>query len=164
MCSIFAAGPSERSKFCAMSQVSVNITTPLPPTQFELSIDTESVVREVAADQPIWIRALILQTLASNIFPLSDRQLRELIEFLCPADLPAPSPQVQWASRKIMQERLRIFTNGQRRSRQSRRLDSGTLRALGFKRGRMTEQSNVRSQREVKTMSERLRRCLLRST
>jgi len=87
----------------------MNITSPLPARQLDLSIDTESMVIEIADGQPHWIHTLIIETLGSNIVPLSNRSLRDLIKFLCPAEIPDHTKEVEWASRKIMQERLQVY-------------------------------------------------------
>lgn len=110
----------------------MNITTPLPAAQFELSIDLPSLVEEIAHDQPQWIRALILQTLESNLVPLTHRQVRELIVYLCPGQTPAQTHEVRWASWRIMQERLMLFTAREAKTPPSNQQNVKALTALGL--------------------------------
>ncbi len=135
----------------------MNITRPLPPTQFELKVDTPSLVREVASNQPRWIHDLIVQTLSTNLVPLTYRQLREVIVLLCPADVPEHTPEVEWASRKIMQERLGAFTRDPKLFTKTRQRDTRTLRALGFTSQSAIKRSGRLRQRKLRGLIKRAR-------
>lgn len=142
----------------------MNITSPLPATQFQLSVDTPSLIQEVANEQPNWIHRLILKTIETNLVPLSNHQVRELIVFLCPSEPPVQTPEVEWASHKIMQERLRTYTTSQASHRNTHRQDAQTLRALGLTSRSARRHSSRRNNRWIQTVTQRLSELLTKET